>query len=200
MQPHKARLARLADALAVCLPVLFLLWVTSAWAQQAQTPQASPPSVTEQPATPEQVATPQTPAPPVTNGKGEAPDKSGAGSTPVKLGAGDLVEVGVYGVPELATKARVSNDGDLYLPLIDYVHVGGLSLEEAQKLLEKRLDDGGFVRNPHVTIFVNEYASQAVTVMGEVGKPGVYPILGDRRLFDLISAAGGLTEKAGRTL
>jgi polysaccharide export outer membrane protein len=110
------------------------------------------------------------------------------------------VEVGVYGVPELATKARVSNDGDLYLPLIDYVHVGGLSLEEAQKLLEKRLDDGGFVKNPHVTIFVNEYASQAVTVMGEVGKPGVYPILGDRRLFDLISAAGGLTEKAGRTL
>jgi len=144
------------------------------------------------------MATPQTPSPSVTTG--EASDNSAAGSTPVKLGPGDLVEVNVYGVPELATKARVSNDGDLYLPLIDYVHVGGLSLEEAQKLLEKRLDDGGFVRNPHVTIFVDEYASQAVTVMGEVGKPGVYPIMGDRRLFDLISAAGGLTDKAGRTL
>ena len=144
------------------------------------------------------MATPQTPSPSVTTG--EASDKSDAGSTPVKLGPGDLAEVNVYGVPELATKARVSNDGDLYLPLIDYVHVGGLSLEEAQKLLEKRLDDGGFVRNPHVTIFVDEYASQAVTVMGEVGKPGVYPIMGDRRLFDLISAAGGLTDKAGRTL
>ena len=103
-------------------------------------------------------------------------------------------------MPELGTKARVSNDGDLYLPLIDYVHVGGLRLEEAQQLMEKRLDDGGFVKNPHVTIFVNEYASQAVTVMGEVGRPGVYPIMGDRRLFDLISAAGGLTDKAGRTL
>jgi len=56
------------------------------------------------------------------------------------------------------------------------------------------------VRNPHVTILVDEYASQAVTVMGEAGKPGVYPIMGDRRLFDLISAAGGLTDKAGRTL
>jgi hypothetical protein len=52
----------------------------------------------------------------------------------IKLGPGDLVEVGVYGVPELTTKARVSNDGDLYLPLIDYVHVGDLSLEESQKL------------------------------------------------------------------
>src|SRR5258708_31371381 len=106
MQPHKARLARLSDALAVCLPVLFLLWVTSAWAQQAQTPQASPPSVTEQPAAPEQGATPQTPAPPVTNGKGEAPDKPEAGSTPVKLRSGDLVEVLVYGLPDLATQAR----------------------------------------------------------------------------------------------
>ncbi len=199
MQHCKARLACLADALALCPPILVLLFATSAWSQQPAA-QSSSPSVTEQQATPEQVATPQTPAPPVTNNKGEASDKASVGSTPVKLGAGDLVEVGVYGVPELATKARVSSDGDLYLPLIDYVHVGGLSLEEAQKLLEKRLDDGGFVKSPHVTIFVNEYASQAVTVMGEVGKPGVYPILGDRRLFDLISAAGGFTDKAGRTL
>jgi polysaccharide biosynthesis/export protein len=118
----------------------------------------------------------------------------------VKLGPGDLVEVSVYGVPELATKARVSNDGDLYLPLIDYVHVADLSLQEAQKLIEKRLDSGGFVRNPHVTIFVDEYASQGVTLLGEVGKPGIYPVLGDRRLFDLLSGAGGLTDRASRTV
>lgn len=99
----------------------------------------------------------------------------------MKLGAGDLVEVTVYGVPELATKARVSNDGNLYLPLVDNVHVADLSLEEAQRLVEKRLDDGGFVRNPHVTIFVDEYSSQGVTLLGEVAKPGVYPVLGDRR-------------------
>jgi polysaccharide biosynthesis/export protein len=197
MQHRTARLARLTGALALCLPICLHLLEMCAWAQD-RAPQSSPPPVTEQQSTPEQMATPQTPSPSVTTG--EASDKSAAGSTPVKLGPGDLVEVNVYGVPELATKARVSNDGDLYLPLIDYVHVGGLSLEEAQKLLEKRLDDGGFVRNPHVTIFVDEYASQAVTVMGEVGKPGVYPIMGDRRLFDLISAAGGLTDKAGRTL
>src|SRR5215472_1804692 len=118
----------------------------------------------------------------------------------VKLGPGDLVEVSVYGVPELATKTRISNEGELYLPLIDYVHVAELSLEEAQKLVEKRLEDGGFVRNPHVSIFVDEYSSQGVTVLGEVTKPGIYPVLGDRKLLDMISSAGGLTDKAGRTV
>lgn len=115
----------------------------------------------------------------------------------MKLGPGDLVEVSVYGVPELATKARVSNDGDLYLPLIDYVHVADLTLEESQKLIEKRLDDGGFVKNPHVTIFVDDYSSQGVSLLGEVGKPGIYPVLGHRQLFDVLSAAGGLTDRAG---
>ena len=119
-------------------------------------------------------------------------------SSRLKLGAGDLVEVGVYGVPELQTKTRVSDRGDLYLPLISYVHVQDLTVEEAQKLIEKRLEDGGFVRDPHVSLLIDEFSSQGVSVLGEVTKPGVYPVLGDRRLFDIITAAGGLNDKAGR--
>ncbi|MCU1301685.1 MAG: hypothetical protein JWQ87_1969 [Candidatus Sulfotelmatobacter sp.] len=119
-------------------------------------------------------------------------------SSRLRLGAGDLLEVGVYNVPELSTKARVGNSGDIYLPLIDYVHVGDLTVEEAQALLEKRLENGGFVRNPHVTIFLDESASQGVTVLGDVARPGIYPALGERRLYDLISAAGGFTVSAGR--
>jgi polysaccharide export outer membrane protein len=114
------------------------------------------------------------------------------------LGPGDLLEVSVYGVPELNSRARVSNSGELYLPLIDYVHVGGHTLEEAQRLIERRLSDGGFVKSPHVSLFVTEYASQGVTLLGEVVRPGVYPVAGERRLFDLISAAGGFTDKAGK--
>ncbi len=95
---------------------------------------------------------------------------AGAYSSKLKLGAGDLVELSVYGVPELSTKARVSNTGDLYLPLIDYIHVGDSTLEEAQALIEKRLSDGGFVKNPHVAMLVDEYASQGVTVLGEVAR------------------------------
>ena len=115
-----------------------------------------------------------------------------------RLGAGDLLEVSVYNVPELSTKARVGTSGDVYLPLIDYVHVGDLTVEEAQALIEKRLEDGGFVRSAHVTIFLDESASQGVTILGEVVKPGIYPVLGDRKLYDLISAAGGFSAAAGR--
>ncbi len=119
-------------------------------------------------------------------------------SSMLKLGAGDLLEVAVYNVPELNTKARVGNSGDVYLPLIDYVHVADLTLEEAQTLIEKRLVDGGFVRNAHVTVFLDESASQGVTILGEVARPGIYPAIGDRKLYDLVSAAGGFTPSAGR--
>lgn len=118
----------------------------------------------------------------------------------VRLGAGDLIEIGVFGVPDLSTKVRIGNSGDVYLPLIDYVHIADLTVDEAQGLIEKRLSDGGFVRGPHVTIFVDESASQAITVIGEVNRPGPYPAIGERRLFDMISAAGGLTDKAGRKI
>jgi polysaccharide export outer membrane protein len=73
-------------------------------------------------------------------------------------------------------------------------------VDEAQELIQKRLEDGGFLRNPHVSIFVNESASQAVNMMGELVHPGTYPVIGDRHLFDMISAAGGLTERAGQHL
>ncbi len=116
----------------------------------------------------------------------------------VKLEVGDLIEISVFGVPDLATKIRISESGDIYLPLIDYVHVAELTTDEAQKLIQKRLEDGGFVRSPHVSIFVDESTSQAITMVGELNHPGPYPAIGDRRLFDMISAAGGLTDKAGR--
>lgn len=149
----------------------------------AQTPI---PGETPQPAPANEAATPQ-------------PHRLLANSN-VKLGVGDLIEISVFGVPDLSTKSRISGSGDLYLPLIDYVHVADLSTDEAQELIQKRLVDGGFVRDAHVSIFVDESASQAVTVVGEVNHPGPYPAIGDRRLFDLISAAGGLTDKAGRNV
>ena len=119
-------------------------------------------------------------------------------TTMMKLGVGDLLEISVYNVPELSAKVRVSNAGDIYLPLIDYVHVEGLTQEEAQTLVAKRLEDGGFVRSPHVTIFIDEANSQGVTVLGEVGKPGIYPEIGDHHLYAIISEAGGFTASAAR--
>ncbi len=145
----------------------------------------------------------QTPVPGDSKPSQPAPDAAATAVTQAplgttgKLGAGDLIDLNVYGVPDLSTKARIGNSGDVYLPLIDYVHIADLTVDEAQELIQKRLEDGGFLRNPHVSIFVTESTSQAVNMMGEVQRPGAYPVIGDRRLLDLISAAGGLTEKAG---
>src|SRR5580704_10686849 len=182
---------------------LVLLWGSDfkAWAQQDAT---SSPAGSTVPAVPVSQAA-------VPSGKNGESEKAAAGGasassvtsandneSPFKLGPGDLIEVSVYNVPELTTKARIGNSGDVYLPLIDYVHVGGLTVEEAQGLIQKRLEDGGFVRSSHVTIFLDESASQGVTIIGEVAKPGLYPALGQRKLYDMISAAGGFTTSAGR--
>jgi polysaccharide export outer membrane protein len=199
--------ARGVSLLALCL-VSFSSVECKAWAQQAPASSTVPVEGTV-PALP--------PAQPVSQAAmGTVPNEGPSGkpaqssvsastvagvnenSSLVRLGPGDLLEVGVYNVPELATKARIGNSGDVYLPLIDYVHVGDLTVEEAQSLIEKRLEDGGFVRNAHVTIFLDESASQGVTILGEITRPGIYPALGDRKLYDMISAAGGFTVSAGR--
>src|SRR6202158_5339964 len=140
------------------------------------------------------------PAPPTANQESSLQARRTVPNSSVKLGVGDLIEVVVFGVPDLSTKTRISGSGDVYLPLIDYVHLADLTTDEAQEMIQKRLEDGGFVRSPHVSIFVNESASQAITVVGEVVRPGAYPAIGERRLLDLISAAGGLTDRAGRNV
>lgn len=117
----------------------------------------------------------------------------------IRLGPGDLVNVTVYGVSDLATKTRVGSNGDVYLPLIDYVHLAGLTLDEAQAAIEKRYVSGGFLVDPHVSVFIDEYASQGINVLGEVNRPGVYPAIGKERLLDVVAAAGGLSERAGQT-
>jgi polysaccharide export outer membrane protein len=137
---------------------------------------------------------------PATQGSGQESSKDVNPVGVVKLGPGDLIEVNVYNVPELTTKARISNSGDVYLPLIDYVHVEGLTQEEAQTVIEKRLEEGGFVRSPHVTIFVDDAQSQGVTILGEVSKPGIYPDVADRKLYEVISEAGGFTISASRKI
>jgi polysaccharide export outer membrane protein len=126
--------------------------------------------------------------------------KNSGGDSSIRLSSGDLVEVSVYDVPELNTKTRVSEDGEVYLPLVNYVHVDGLTIDDAARVIEKRLDQGGFVRNPHVQIFVDEYASNGASVLGEVTKPGVYPVMGQQSLFSIISAAGGLSDRAGKSI
>jgi polysaccharide biosynthesis/export protein len=116
----------------------------------------------------------------------------------IRIGIGDLLNVNIYGYPDFNHDVRVPVNGEITLPLIGAVRLIGFSAREAEVAIRQRLINGGFFINPQVSVFVKEYATQGVSVLGEVNKPGVYPLLGPRRLFDVISAAGGLSPKAGK--
>lgn len=118
----------------------------------------------------------------------------------LRLGAGDLLEIKVYNAPELGETLRITSAGDITMALIGSVKVAGMPVETAQKAIEERLVHGGFVRDPHVSILVKEFATQGISVLGEVSRPGIYPMLGSRHLFDAIAAAGGMTNRAGKTV
>ena len=123
---------------------------------------------------------------------------SGGSSSELRLGAGDLLELKVFNAPELSGILRVSGAGEITVPLVGPTKVAGLTAEQAQKDIEQRLVSGGFLRDPHVNILVKEFASQGISVLGEVARPGIYPLLGSPRLFDALSAAGGTTNRAGK--
>jgi len=116
------------------------------------------------------------------------------------IGGGDLLKVSVFGVQALDEQVRVSAKGYVSLPLIGDVHIAGLTTGEAQSVIQHKLVEGNFMVDPQVSVFEMEYASQGVSVLGEVQKPGVYPMLGVHRLFDVLSLAGGMTPKAGSSV
>ncbi|MFZ3211421.1 MAG: polysaccharide biosynthesis/export family protein [Terriglobales bacterium] len=122
-----------------------------------------------------------------------------AAAPALKISAGDLLDIAVFDTPELSSKVRVDHLGNINLPVGGELHVGGLTVEQADAALEQRLQEKDIVKNPHVTVFILEYATQGVTVLGEVKTPGVYPVLGARTLYDFISAAGGTTATASNT-
>ncbi len=118
----------------------------------------------------------------------------------IPIGAGDLLDVKVYGVPDLSDTVRVSSSGEIAMPLIGAVSISGMTAEAAQKTIEARLLRGGFLKDPHVSVFVKEYTSQGIAVLGEVQHPGYFPYIHARRLLDAISASGGFTPLAGKTI
>jgi len=131
------------------------------------------------------------------------PADTGEASAPVRdltIGIGDLLKISVLGAPEYDQDLRVAGNGDIVIGLVGRVHVAGQTTEQAQALIRKRLVDGGYFADPQVAVFEKEFATQGVSVLGEVQKPGVYPVTGPRRLFDVLSLAGGTTPKAGQVV
>lgn len=117
---------------------------------------------------------------------------------PLRIGPGDLVEVTMFENPDLSGGFRVDQNGDVAIALIGQLHVAGLTADEAAALIEKRYVEEQILQpaGSHATVFISEYATQGITVSGQVKTPGVYPALGVRKLNDLIIAAGGISQIA----
>jgi polysaccharide export outer membrane protein len=112
-----------------------------------------------------------------------------------QLGPGDSVTIQVYGEPN-ATNVYVGDDGTIDVPLVGAIPVGGTTPVEAADRVAKALKDGGYYVDPHVTIVVAQSSSQLVSVLGEVGNSGRYPITPRTTIVDLLAQAGGLKESA----
>src|SRR5688572_22622537 len=117
-----------------------------------------------------------------------------AASVAEQVGPGDLVRITVFQSPELATEARISENGTLTFPLLGEVAIADLAPLEAGQLIAKRLRDGGFARDAQVNVTLLELRSRQVSVLGEVARPGPYPLeQAQQTLTELLARAGGIT-------
>ncbi len=118
----------------------------------------------------------------------------------IAIGPGDLLDLTVFDVPELVLKVRVDANGVVSLPLMGDLKLAGMTVRDAQRFIARELVEQKMVKEPQVSLFIEEFATQGITVYGEVNTPGIYPLMGPHRLYDAISAAGGLTLKSGATV
>jgi polysaccharide export outer membrane protein len=133
--------------------------------------------------------------PPTQPVSGGLPAVPVVGSTDYRVGPLDVLDVEVFGVPDLTKSVRVSVGGEFTMPLVGVVPAAGKTVGELQTEIATRLKDG-FLENPQVTVFVKDYMSQRVTVEGAVRAPGIYALTGRTSLLQLVAMSKGLDELA----
>ncbi|GBE02585.1 polysialic acid transport protein KpsD precursor [bacterium BMS3Abin08] len=112
-----------------------------------------------------------------------------------KIGPEDLLDIDVFQVEDLKASVRVTARGFIRLPLIGRVKAAGLTVAELEDTLSGKLEK--YLEQPVVSVFVKEYRSQQITVLGAVKNPQQYSVSGPKRLLEILSIAGGLTDEAG---
>lgn len=118
-----------------------------------------------------------------------------------RLGPGDVVRVTVYQNPDLTLEARIGEAGTVSYPLLGSVRLGGNTVSQAEKLIADGLRSGNFVRQPQVSILVVQVRGNQASVLGQVNRPGRYPIeVADMRLSDILAVAGGINAGGADTL
>ena len=107
-----------------------------------------------------------------------------------RIGPNDLMDVEVFGVPDLKRTIRVNSSGQISLALVGSVVVAGLSAQAAEALIAQKYTEK-YLQNPQVSLFIREFTSQRITLEGAVAKPGIYPITGQVTLLRALALAGG---------
>ena len=188
----------------ICLSVVFLLTSSGSRAQNAESPSraqnAEDRRAVQNPQA-IQISTANT-----DTTEGNAPrnpaESSGALADPdYILGAEDVINIDVFNLPELSKTVRVANDGMVTLPLIGRVQAAGFTTDQLRKELADKWGEN-YLQDPQVTVFVSEFKAKPVSVIGAVERPGLYPLIGQRTLIEMLSTAGGFgkknTSSAGR--
>ncbi len=108
------------------------------------------------------------------------------------LGSGDVIRVTVFQNPDLTVETRVTENGSITYPLVGAVNVGGLTLPATEKVIADRLREGGFVLKPQVNVLLLQIRGNQVSVLGQVNRPGRYPIeIAGTTVTDILATAGG---------
>lgn len=124
-------------------------------------------------------------------------DNTSRSNADYRIGPEDLVEISVFEVPELSRAVRVSIAGEVSLPLLGVVRAGGLTVVELERVLTELLRQK-YMKDPQVTVFVREYKSDPISVLGAVRNPNIYYIQTRKTLLEVLAMAGGFPEM-GRT-
>ena len=118
----------------------------------------------------------------------------------ILIGSGDLLSISVFDVPELSGKFRVEEDGSLSYPLLGVISAGGSTVTDFAVKVQNELRQKKLLNDPQVSVQISEFGTQGITVGGEIQKPGIFPALGSKRLYDVIALGGGLNAQAGNTV
>jgi polysaccharide biosynthesis/export protein len=118
----------------------------------------------------------------------------------IPISPGDLLDVEIFNTPELSIRLRVDQKGRVAPPLCGDVEVQGLNVAAAASAVEAALVSGHIMLHPSVLVSIVEYATEGVTVLGEVRMPGIYTLLGPHSLYDALASAGGASPSEGATI
>jgi polysaccharide biosynthesis/export protein len=124
-----------------------------------------------------------------------------AAANEYRIGSGDVIRISVYQNPDLTLETRVTEAGIVSFPLLGTIRLGGQTVTGAERLIADGLKSGNFVKQPQVTIVVVQVRGNQASVLGQVNRPGRYPIeVADMRLTDLLAMAGGAAASGADTI